>query len=235
MADHPHETTVHRRSWHLVLGLLVTCLALLAPAVAVAEEPAAEEPAAEHHDVGGGEHNHADEVTILGKHGRWTKFEAPLGRVYGNGTQGYVAIFAGTLDDVCGGGAPPSIPGLFRQKKDGTWVVKTLPGGHWATISVYETDLEVFAFFDTYCPLFGTPEFPEPFATGKALLRDKAWDLVEPFANEQFGRYRNSVRGYVVGADGSTYRIRALADYEIAADGTPTFFRDVLKVRPTGW
>jgi hypothetical protein len=173
-------------------------------------------------------------VTLLGKHGNWTKFEGPLGRVYGNGetSDGFVAISGADLSDVCTNTPPLVAQGRFRQKSDGTWVVRTERGGNSRSVAVYDTGLDVFAFFDASCPLFGTDDFPEPFATGTVVQLDKAWEQPEPFPQLQRGRYRNSIRGWVSDVDGNKYRIRAVAEYEVGETGNLTFSRDFLKVRP---
>ena len=177
-------------------------------------------------------------VTVTGEDGRWTTFEAPLGRVYGNAssTDGFVAVTGGSLEDVCQNNPPPLADGRFRQKRDGTWVVKTNPGGVTMSVFVYETDLDVFAFFDQQCPLFFEQDeaFAQPFARGEVVLRDKAWGLAQPFVDgpQLEGRYRNSIRGWARADDGTEYRIRAVADYEVTEDGgPPTFFREFLRVR----
>lgn len=175
-------------------------------------------------------------VTVTGQDGPWTTFEAPLARVYGNGVtaDGFIAITTGDLTDVCSNTPPPLAEGRFRQKNDGTWTVRTERGGVKQSVSIYATDLDVFAFFDQQCPLFATgdPAFAQPYATGWVVLRDRSWDQPEPFPMDQNGRYKNSIRGWAWSDDGQKYRIRALADYEVSADGELTFFRDFLKVRP---
>ncbi len=200
-------------------------LGLMAPAAAADTNPPPDLP-----DL-------PDFVTVTGQEGTWTTFEAPIGRVYGNATNadGFVAITGGTLVEVCTNTPPPVGDGRFRQKNDGTWVVKTNKGGIHTSLSVYETDLDVFAFFDQQCPLFFSedPAFAEPFATGEVVLRDKGWNMPEPFPEFQPpGRYKNSIRGDAVAPDGTKYKIRAVADYELGTEpGPPTFFRDFLKVR----
>ena len=219
------DTRTHRGRW--TATLIVTLVALIASVVPASAE---------------GGQSDADApplppfVTVTGQDGRWTTFEAPIARVYGNGmsADGFVAITNGELADVCSNTPPPTGEGRFRQKKDGTWVVRTARGGIKQTVTIYETDLDVFAFFDQQCPLFGAgdPALAQPYATGWVVLRDKSWDLAEPFPMEQLGRFKNSIRGYAWDGDGQKYRIRAVADYEVDAEGELTFFRDFLKVRP---
>lgn len=204
----------------------------MAPSTAVAEEPVPAEPKPAVPDApDSGEADLPPFVEVIGEYGNWTKFEAPQGRVYGDGTQGYVVISGGTLEDVCNpDGVPPVLPGLFRQASDGTWITKTLPGGAWTTAAVYETDLDVFAYFDEWCPRAGSEALPQPFATGWVVLKDKAWDQPAPFPEFQQGRYRNGLRGHVWNEHG-VYKLRTLVDYEVSPEGVPTFNKDVLKLR----
>lgn len=173
-------------------------------------------------------------VTITGEDGRWTTFEAPLGRVYGNATStdGFVAVTGGTLVDVCSGTPPPIVEGRFRQKADGTWITSTLPGGTMQFVSVYETDLDVFVFFDQQCPLFFAedPAFAEPFAVGEVLLQDVSWNQPEPFG--PIGSYRNGILGEVTTPDGATYRLGSLVKYDVTdPEAFPDFARDLFKFR----
>lgn len=176
-------------------------------------------------------------INVIGQKGKWTEFEGPLARVYGNGTQGFVLIAGGSIADVCSGEMPPLGQGRFRQHYDGTWEFRTPKGGVERDAYLYKTDLEVFAFFDASCGGFfehGTP-LPAAFASGPVTLRDREWGTALPFPEEQLpGRYKNSVRGVLTGAEGEAYRVRALADYEVTGDGELDFFRDILKVRKLG-
>ena len=52
--------------------------------------------------------------------------------------------------------------------------------------------------------------------------------MVEELTREQ----RNLDIEDIWDGDGRKYRIRAVADYEVDAEGELTFFRDFLKVRP---
>ncbi len=228
MADQPITTRpATRRPLGRLIALAFLALALIAPTTALVDGAGSPAPELEL----------PPDVEVVGSWGKWLKVQVPLGRVYGNATttHGIVAITGGTLDDVCSNGAPPTATLLVREKADGTFVVRTLPWGEQQSVSVYETDLDVFEFFGASCPLFGTDAFPQPFATGHVVLRDKAWDQSEPFPEFQSGRYRNGISGWVTDGDGTKYRIRALVDYEADGEGPPTFFRDVLKLRPVRW
>ena len=116
--------------------------------------------------------DHPPWVTITGQSGNWTTFEGPLGRIYGNITQvdGYAAITGGDLQDVCDGTPPAPGAGMFRQKKDGTYVVRTLPGGHRTSVAIYETDTEVLSFMQEQCQLHAAGgELPDPIARNANL------------------------------------------------------------------
>ena len=173
-------------------------------------------------------------ITITGQSGKWTTFEGPLGRIYGNITQvdGYAAITGGDLEDVCDGVPPEAGAGRFRQKKDGTYVVRTLPGGQSTSVAIYKTDTEVLTFIQEQCPLYAAGgELPQPIARGVVVLRDKAWDQPEPFPMVGEGRYKNSIRGWAWDDDGNAYRVRATVDYEVDPATGPTFVSTTLRVK----
>lgn len=176
-------------------------------------------------------------INVIGQQGKWTEFEGPFGRVYGNGSQGFALIVGASIADVCSGEMPPLGAGRFRQHYDGSWELRTPKGGIERDAYIYKTDLDVFAFFDASCGGFfedGTP-LPAAFASGPLTLRAREWGIALPFSEEQLpGRYKNSVRGALTGADGKEYRVRAVADYQVTGEGELDFFRDILKVRKLG-
>lgn len=181
--------------------------------------------------------DHPPWVTITGQSGNWTTFEGPLGRIYGNITQvdGYAAITGGDLQDVCDGTPPAPGAGMFRQKKDGTYVVRTLPGGHRTSVAIYETDTEVLSFMQEQCQLHAAGgELPDPIARGVVTLRDKAWEQPEPFPMVSAGRFKNSIRGLVRDDDGNVYRLRAKVDYEVDPATGPAFSSTFLRLKKIG-
>lgn len=178
-------------------------------------------------DATGGSHRH-----------NWERFESPLGRVYGNTSSddGFVAITGGTIADVCADNPPETAPGIRRQRADGTWSISTLQGGFRATVSIYETDLEVFAFIGATCGGLaeGLP-LPEAFATGHAVLRDSIRDVADAsagFETQLPGHYRNGLRGTVRTPDGDRYRLRTRVDFAVDETGNFTTFEDVFIFRP---
>lgn len=174
-------------------------------------------------------------ITVTGENGPWTEFSGPYGRVYGNGTDGFVVIAGGSIEDVCFDNAPPSLHGEFRQRADGTWDNRTR-GGQTTVAYVYETDLDVFAFFGEACGGFfgeGTP-LPEAFASGQARVEERSWDLAEPFPPTQVGQFVNWVDGVLTGADGHSYKVRAVADFEGFESGDLDFRKDFVRIHRVG-
>lgn len=173
------------------------------------------------------------EVTPTGTLGNWTLYDDIVPRVYGFEGDGYAVITDGSLVDVCTGGTPDTHPRMIKQTQSGTWQIRMQPGVQTSNVTVYDTDLDVFAFFDASCPLFGTDAFPEPFATGEVTFRDRAWNLSTPFFgfDQTLGRYSNGVRGDVIDAEGNRHRLRAWVTYDLTETG-PIFLAEHLSVRP---
>jgi hypothetical protein len=195
-------------------------------------------PAAGAQEDDGVDHVHNENVTIGepradGK----TPFSAPLARVYGEPGDGYAVIAGGTLIDVCMDNPPVARDGLFFQRGNGTYTLKTLPGGTDIGVYVYKTDLGVFELFDQACGGFfreGIP-IPPPIANGIGTIWNKEWGLAElPFDAEAQppGRYRNSVDAMVVDGDGNQFQVNALANYRIKQNGEPRFLALSLSVTP---
>ena len=176
------------------------------------------------------------EIVPTGTLGNWTTFDDVLGRVYGFAGDGYAVIAGDPLDAVCTGAPPPVLPKMIKQNQSGTWEQRLQPGVQMVTAHVYETDLGVFQFFDSACPLFGTDGFPQPFAVGDVAIRDRAWTLEAPgFGFDQpAGRYSNGVRGDVFTADGDRFRLRAWVTYDLDANGVPDFLAFRLAMQPLG-
>ena len=175
------------------------------------------------------------EITPTGTQGNWTLYNDVLGRVYGFEGHGYAVIAGGLLDEVCTGEAPPEFPRMVTQTRSGTWKQQLQPGVHITTAYVYETDLDVFAFFDAMCPLYGTDAFPEPFASGDVKIRDRAWNLSHAAFGEEpqaAGRYSNGVLGDIFDDEGNRYRLRAWVTYDLNDEGQPNFLAERLAVQP---
>lgn len=177
------------------------------------------------------------EIAPTGTLGNWTLYDDFVARVYGFEGDGYAVIGGDTLDVVCTGSTPPPIlPKMLKQTRSGTWEQRLQPGVHTVTAYVYETDLGVFDFFDASCPLYGTDAFPQPFASGDVVIRDRSWRLDTPnFGFEQnAGRYSNGVRGDIFDDDGNRYRLRAWVTYDFDGAGGTDFLAEHFAVQPLG-
>jgi len=174
-------------------------------------------------------------------------FESPQIRVYGDLVRRddepaqWLAIGGSSLIDVCLGDLAPTVPLLYIERPNGTYIGKTLAGGLEMEVHVYKTDMNVPDFFDASCGGFfgeGTP-MPAAFASGFATMTEKVrvrdvatW--MNDLTDQPRGRYLNGLEGVVADADGNAYDLVTVADFRVKANGAPVFDEISVTLTPTG-
>lgn len=134
----------------------------------------------------------------------------------------------------------PIVTKLYRERRDGTWVER------WRSVqrvSLYRTPLGGPEYEEQQCAAIAAgADPPEPFATGRGLVRSYVDGLASPDGPPTPGaRVVNRTFGIVRDDDGRRYLVKAQADLvldeNLAPVGSPTEFQSlhVRRLGPWWW
>lgn len=155
-----------------------------------------------------------------GKHKGFDDAMVPVDLFYGFDT-GF-ALFAGvTPEQICNGDEPPMVPARIFERKDGTFTIRS-HGRPDVDLFLYEFDDPPKLIEETCAALDNVPSTQplQPIAVGTGKLKFAITGTEGP---DDMGGFHiaNSVNGIVSAQDGTHWKVRGYADFDLAETGMP--------------